>query len=283
MSAEREQSGTGPAGRSGGCRFAGDEIILHVYEEDSPAELARMQDHLTACIPCREEVSSLRATLDLIGQAEIGIGTATEPDGEWPRLRERIAASGPVRAISPTARVLLKAAGITVLVGASFVSGRLWQSPSGPGTPGQSPASEGNNRDWTTAQDSLPALSAEAKSALLQKFSRETHGYLKRSRMVLLAFSNAAPEDASSGLTQASAALLREASRARRLAGECRDPRLQELMVQLEQVLNEIARVSTGDDSASAARVRASADLASVLDQLEILAGQTGRKERSNA
>src|SRR6267142_559567 len=200
---------------SDGCSSLHQDLILLVYDDLPAEQKEKLNAHLSACNRCLNQVASIRSTLGAIDRAGIpqalAVPTPVDWDAEWRRLRTRLeglnARGGPKvpefhevptvdalpavtgarggsnrSAFSP----LLKAAAVALLAGASFVIGRNWEflSPelgwSGSDRPSDTRALPSN--------DSLAVpLGVEAR---MQYFSELTHGYLNRSRFVLLELAN---------------------------------------------------------------------------------------------
>ena len=119
-----------------------DDLVLHYYGEMPSDEEARTAAHLASCAACQQNYTGLQRVMAFVDSAP-----AVEPaEGferiAWARLEPALAASrrGGWRSwfvFSPASLAL--SAGVLLLIGASFMAGRLTQT-TGPGGAGpQSP------------------------------------------------------------------------------------------------------------------------------------------------
>jgi len=225
------------------CSYLEQDLVLYLYDELPSSRRAAVDDHLSGCDRCRSEVGVYRQTLGAVDRARIPqvAASAAPPDweAEWRALERSLgsARSGPSWSgflSSP----LLKAAVVLLVAGVSFTAGRQWDSGLSPlllsrlsngiGVPG--PAAD----SLIVPQDSVTRM---------RLFSEQTHGYLDRSRMVLLEFANGREAATSSALREASSNLLRETKAARRVAGQMADPRIEGLLAQVEGILGQISQL----------------------------------------
>ena len=284
---------------SDGCSSFHQDLILFVYDDLPAEQKERLNAHLSACSRCLNQVSSIRSTLGAIDRAGIPQAlAATAPvdwDAEWRRLRARLEgmnARGGARADAMPGAAdaregsdrsafspLLKAAAVVLLAGASFVIGRNWESLS----PELGWLGSGRPSDTRTlpSNDGLAVpLGVEAR---MQYFSELTHGYLNRSRFVLLELANGHDAGDAAALREASITLLGETRAAKRVAGQLADPHIKELMTRVEGILTELSQLSDKGDVATVNRIRTEVNDSGVLTQLELLSTGPARlaQERS--
>ena len=117
----------------------------------------------------------------------------------------------------------------------------------------------------------------------MQYFSQLTHGYLNRSRFVLLELTNGHDAADTAGLRAASITLVGETRAAKRVAGQLADPRIKDLLIQVEGILTELSQLSGKGDLATLDRIRTEVNNSGVLTQLELLSTGPARlaQERS--
>jgi len=250
-----------------------EQLLLYLYDELAPDQRAPVEAHLRECEACRLELASLRETLATVDSAGLAEMATFDAPGEWHEIRERLAkpALRLLPAPTPVLSLLAKAAAILVLAGVSFVVGRNWEDLAlGLGLV---PSPEAASSAVGEGQVSPPATRAEGMAL----FTERTHGYLNRSRMVLLEFANAQEAPDSVFLRQASRTLLEENSYARLVAGEIEDQRLEELLDDLGRILREISTLTQPGDTRAVDRIRTYLNNSGLLDQLEILSTPVGR------
>jgi len=267
--------------QSMGCAFTRQDLLPYLYEDLPAGRRESLDGHLATCARCRAELASFRETLGAVSDARLPERVAAAMPADWPAvwasLRDRILseAAAPVagRGISP----LLKAAAVLLVAGASFAVGRQWDTLTSLGGP--VPVQPMTGR--TVAPDA--SQTPEDAAARLQLFSEQTHGYLNRSRLVLMEFANARETGDSRLVREASNNLLRETKAARRVAGQISDPRIEDLLAQVETLLGEIARLSDSGDATTVNRIKNEVHESGVLDQLELLSFPAPRvaQERS--
>jgi hypothetical protein len=114
-----------------------DDLVLHYYGEMPAADEARAESHLAACGGCQANYTRLQRVMAFVDSAP----AADAPDGfertAWARLEPALGA--PDRGwlswfVFSPARLAF-AAGIVVLVGASFMAGRLIPRAAAPAAP----------------------------------------------------------------------------------------------------------------------------------------------------
>ena len=252
------------------CRFEQD-FVPYIYDDLEVDRRAALERHLSTCHACREEIGSLREALGAVDRSRLA------------EMADRAAAGLPQLSLpeaerrSPSAARWLKAAAILILAGASFVAGQQWSRLASP--PEQAASGESATPAPARPPESGagPAAVPEHAEERLADLAAQTKGYLRRSRFVLLEFANAGAVSSDQALRNASIDLLRENRAARRIAGEIADPRLDELLAQLETILREISRLSDPNDSGTVERIRNQVNDSGLLDQLEILSAEPAR------
>ena len=262
---------------SASCDSMEQELILFLYDEVSSDRRTEVEGHLRTCAGCTEDLASFRSVLDTIDRANLGQMATREGAGDWPSLRAMILSTG-VPSHRPSVSPLLKAAAIVVLAGATFVLGRNWDSI----------APDSLRDAFNLASASTAMVSPEGRTPQgspeehntgwrLRVFSEETNGYLDRTRLVLLEVANTGGTPMPGPIREASRNLLRENPHARQVAGRIEDPRIEELVGQLEGILREIAQLSDTGDSTTIDRIRAYVNNSGVLLQLEIFSSASDR------
>lgn len=269
------------------CASKERDLVLYLYDELPAGSRHEIDRHLADCPRCTAVLASFRATLADVdralprGEAAPGLSAAPDAPHEWMALRRRLIDSGRPPASRPVPGWMLKAAAVILVAGGSFMIGRQWEElPLLPG-PGGSLSSRGPAGD--DAQG--PRIGAPADVAeRLRTFSEQTNGYLNRSRLVLLEFANAAAEADAHALKDASRTLLRETRSARVVAGRLADPRIEDLLGQVEGLLREISRLSDSGDATTVERIRSEVNNSGILVRLDLMTGthdQPGERSRT--
>lgn len=246
-----------------------ERLLLFLYDELESGERAAMEEHLRECAECARELTSLSETLATVETARLAEMATVDAPGDWEQIRARLEPAllfaAPRQASS--AWWMAKAAAILLLAGASFVVGRNWEDLA----LGLGLESDPGIASIDTGDGSGVPAGPETRAEGIALFTERTHGYLNRSRMVLLEFANTDEAQHSMFLRQASRTLLEENSYARRVAGEIEDQRLEELLDDLGRILREISLLTEPGDTRAIDRIRAYVNNSGVLDQLEIL------------
>ena len=287
---------------SDGCSSLHQDLILFVYDDLPAEQMGRLDTHLSTCKRCLDQVTSIRSTLGAIDRAGIpqALAESTPVDwaAEWRRLRARLEGfkaevggvvdigSMPRRAADarqgstrPVLSPLLKAAAVILLAGASFVIGRNWESLS----PALGWADSDRQNDTRALPSDEGMVVPQDVEARMRYFSELTHGYLNRSRFVLLELANGHDAGDAAALREASITLLGETRAAKRVAGQLADPRIKDLMTRVEGILTELSQLSDKGDPATVDRIRTEVNNSGVLTQLELLSTGPARlaQERS--
>lgn len=252
---------------SGSCKSFEQDLVLHLYGELPDDRSTAIEGHLGSCASCNEELGSFRSTLDMIDSAGLAEMVARAEPGDWSSLRERLL---DLRSPARTAWTgqLLKAAAIILVVGASFILGRNWDSLA-PGNPASAGA------DTSIGVD-VPSRFQDG-SWRLRVFSEQTNGYLNRTRLVLLELANTDGNPVPGTIRNASLNLLKENAHARQVAHRVRDPLIEGLLDELATILDQIAKASDEDDHISTQRLRTYVNDSGVLLQLEIMSAASDR------
>src|SRR5829696_6774747 len=122
-----------------------DELVLHYYGEMPGEEETRAAAHLASCGACQGNYTTLQRVMAFVDSAPaIESGPGFERVA-WARLEPALASSrrrgwGSWFVFSPAAMAL--AAGVLLLVGASFMAGRLTRATTAPGGGGGAQSAE---------------------------------------------------------------------------------------------------------------------------------------------
>jgi hypothetical protein len=256
------------------CQELGEVLVLSLYEELPPAERASLEAHLDTCDACRADLRASRSAIETVDSARLD-AMATFRLPTWDELEDEMITSLPpvmAPARAHAFSVFAKAASIVLLAAAAFLAGRQWDGIAGAVVTAGGPARLAQpTHPLDGAGSPVASLPSEASPGeRMRAFTEQTHGYFQRGRLVLLEFANT---DQISGFADgtmrtASRTLLRDSAAARRVAGQIRDERIQDLVVALEEILTRIA----ANDSDPAERARLRVDVEDVLGRLELTA-----------
>jgi hypothetical protein len=242
-----------------------DDLVLHYYGEMPSTEEARAESHLAACAACQAGYTRLQRVMAFVDSAP----AVDAPDGfervAWARLapslhgRERGWLSWFV--LSPAR--LAFAAGVVVLVGASFMAGRMLPRP-------------------TTAPLAVAAVQTE-KALRENVLLADLDEHLDRSQRMLVelatADNSAGPVDMS--IEQGRAEQLVAANRLyRQTAASTGDAGMASLLDDLERVLVDIAtspKQMTQEDLDS---VRRRIDSKELLFKVRVMASQVRARQQ---
>ena len=253
------------------CDAAQQDLVLLLYDELPAIRRKQVESHALACNHCRQEMLSFRTTLEAVDLARLDEIATIDSPGDWDALRAGLERSrrGRLREMMVPA---LKAAAVILLAGAAFALGRAWEDlPLGP------IVGYGTGRASASPVAPPASVADQGTASHLQEFSQQTNGYLDRTRLVLLEFANADTPSDSGVLREASLNLLAESRRARKVADQIADPRIEEIMVRLEGILRDITRLSEEGDAASMDRIKTRMHDSGVLLQLEIMSVASDR------
>src|SRR5262245_27804228 len=207
------------------CEDRRDDIVVYVFGEMGPGATEAFEAHVSSCDGCAREIESLRRTLEMVSEASLlphGTATATNGNGlsweaEWTLLRRRLLAAEDFEAdvvpFSPRSRALpwlARAAAVILMAGLAFAAGYVFRGD------GASPASIAQDR----ASGPAPVAGVVSGNYFdsLDDFSRDTHNFLRRSRMLLMEFANLGADSDPSFFRHASPLMLSEVGRYREVA-----------------------------------------------------------------
>jgi hypothetical protein len=271
------------------CADRCDDLIDYVFDEMGPGALEAFEAHLASCPGCRVEARSLRETLLTIRDAADDTADAPAPvngDGvsweeEWTLLRRRLtfAETFPAAPLlagrSGRARSwLLRAAAVILLVGLGFASGYRWRG-SGVEPLEPQPAME----------PPAPISGASTGNYFdnLEDFTRDTHSFLRRTRMILMEFTKLGEDSDPSFFQVESTSLLTEVEGYREVASRMENQKLSELLDQVAGVLKAMATVGPENQGRVVAEVKTTLDLTGLVATLEILHAAVEREMRGRS
>jgi hypothetical protein len=237
-----------------------DDLVLHYYGEG----VTRAESHLTACAACQANFTRLQRVMALIDSAP----AVDAPDGfermAWARLAPAL--EQPRRGwvswfVFSPARLAF-AAGVLVLVGASFMAGRL--------TPRTTPAAGGP----------APQTAAQVRERILLVDLGE---HLDRSQRMLveLATSDDSAGSVDIGLEQSRAEQLVAANRLyRQTAASTGDAAIAAVLDDLERVLVDIAASPKTMTQEELDAVRRRIESKELLFKVRVMASQVRARQR---
>lgn len=268
------------------CAERRDEIIAYVFREMGPGAAEAFEAHIASCAGCSEEVDALRATIlsleeiAVSGASEIGDGSGPplSMEEEWSAIKGRLkfaaiddSGEDELPSLDPPAPAARRtwmpaaAAAVAIVAFLSFSAGYLWRSRSAVVEP--APASP-------TAQLLSPPVSGAATGNYfdhIDDFRRDTHNFLRRTRMLLMEFTNLG-DDSDASFFRVSAGDLRdEADRYRPIAIRMNNRKLAELLDQISGILTAISAVTPQTQRGVVADVTTTMELTDLLAKLELL------------
>jgi hypothetical protein len=255
------------------------ELIDYIFDEMGPGAAEAFESHLSSCVGCTREVASLEQTRVTIQDASTPLAeTAESTNGgglsweeEWTLLRRRLlfADSFPARPVPAvtagrTRWWLLNAAAIILAAGVAFSAGYLWRGPS----------EEQMASAERSGVDAAPPVSGASTGNYfdnLDDFTRDTHNFLRRTRMILMEFTNLGEDSDPTFFRNASAVLLREVEGYRSVAARMENRKLGDLLDQIAGILKAMSTVDIANQLRVVADVKATLDLTGLVATLEIL------------
>lgn len=253
------------------CRKWRGSFIQALYDELTPEQRTRFEEHLKTCPKCAADYARFASTLRIMDQRE-----RPEPEdvfwaGYWDRLAPRLETTGKTRAavhgwknrvtkvfaIQPHWAIGAAAAAALLVVG--IFIGKIAFGPSAIDTDGGSHPVRGS-RD-TAKMTSLPARAER---------------YLERSQILLLGLVNFDPETEDPealDLTQQRAVsqqLVREAGLLKAELSGPPDRKLVALIQDLEVILLQIANLESEQDLAAIEMVKAGVDRRGILLKIDL-------------
>ena len=116
-----------------------DDLVLHYYGEMPPADEGRATAHLAACGDCQQHYTKLQRVMAFVDSAPAVEAAPGFERIAWARLEPALASSGrgAWRWFLFSPATLALAAGVLLLIGASFTAGRLTRAttPAGAAAP----------------------------------------------------------------------------------------------------------------------------------------------------
>jgi len=261
------------------CAERRDEIVDYIFKEMGPGAAEAFESHLASCAGCREEVATLSETMLRLqdGADEVADPAASLNGGgvswndEWTMLRRRLIfsevfpqQSAPAVPAGRTRWWLLRAAALILAMGVTFTAGYHFRRGVEPnGDPGQA-----------RAEHAAPPVSGASTGNYfdnLDDFSRDTHNFFRRTRMLLMEFTNMGADSDPAFFRGTASDMLKEVDSYRAVAERLKDRKLNELLDQIAGLLQAIANVSQDNQARVIADVKASLDLTGLVATLEIL------------
>jgi len=261
------------------CPDRRDEIIDYIFEEMGPGAAEAFESHLASCAGCRDEVATLGETMyalrdvadDVADPAASINGGGVSWNEEWTLLRRRLifAEVFPQGGAAPAPQGkmrswILRAAGLILAMGLTFTAGYNFR---GNGAAESEPAS-------ASVMHPAPPVSGAAAGNYfdnLDDFTRDTHNFLRRTRMLLMEFTNLGADSDPMFFREAAKDLMGEVEAYRAVASRMKDRKLNELLDQIAGILEAIGTVSQNNQARVIADVKASLDLTGLVATLEIL------------
>jgi len=214
------------------CRRSRRTLPEYLFDEMDRVERADFESHLDGCQRCRKQVHGLRRLWKSLPEP---YPAALEPPPQvwahcWERILERVTVPGADRSAAPAAGGLSRPARWTaaaaVLAGA-FLLGLRWEDV----------------RLQAMHLTGLAPAAEEGYFSGLESFASESDNYLQRSRLVLMELQQTGATAQSVDdpwLAEHSRLLLGEAPRHLTAARRIRNPRIEDLLAELESVLRQV-------------------------------------------
>ena len=276
----------------GYCANRRDDIIEYVFREMGPGACEAFEAHLESCSRCLEEVDALQATIGAVEEAAPAgagaepsanghTGTAVSLEEEWALLRRRLrfpealeATPTPVDSPAWRRAWMPAAAAVAVTAMLSFSAGYIWRS-----------THDGVDTEGLLARGVLTSLPSQDGGGgatppvsgagnyfdHLEDFTRDTHNFLRRTRMVLMEFTNLGVDTDPSFFRIAAGSLLSEAERYQAVAARMDNRKLQDLLDQISGILSAISSVDQRNQLQVVRDVKATLDLTNLVATLELL------------
>lgn len=274
-------------------------LVEALYDELDRARRAELDAHLSECADCTALLCELRSTAALMHRRQRPDPGTEYWDGYWRRLEELFVREN--SALVDSSRFARRrslgswgyrvAAAVAVLAAGMWIGRTVLAPSSNPETPrvaidaarGDSPvdttkrAPAGGrgleaqpNRDEQVARAATSDRAAPSNSGVvLASADEDALRYIDRSQLLLFAVLNADPEDEASFDEQKTRAgeLVRTAASVREGSN---DRRLQELVVQLEFILREIAHLEAGSEGDGVEAIRSRVNREGVLLRINL-------------
>lgn len=112
-----------------------DDLVLHYYGEMDRSDEARAESHLEACAMCRQNYGQLQRVMAFVDSAPAHDAPEGFERTAWARLEPALASDrrGWFRSLLLTPAYAAFAAGVLVLIGAAFMTGRMMPRTTAPG------------------------------------------------------------------------------------------------------------------------------------------------------
>ena len=261
------------------CPEKRDEIVDYLFEELGPGASEAFEAHLASCDGCSQEVARLSETLLMLQDSSEEAAGSSNPvngkgrswDEEWTLLRRRLLFSdvlpSPESAAIPAPKArwwLARAAGLLLTLGVAFSAGYQWRGE-GVDRPTSDPSVQGE------AAPPIAGASAGNYFDNLDDFDRDTHNFLRRTRMILMEFTNLGVDSDPTFFRKAAGDLLTEVAGYRAVADRMQSGRMSDLLASISGILSAIASVEESNQTQVIADVRATLDLTGLVAILEIL------------
>ena len=241
-----------------------DDLVLHYYGEMPAAEEGRATAHLAACGDCQESYTKLQRVMAFVDSAP----AFDAPEGferiAWARLEPALASSGGGAwkwfVFSPATLTL--AAGVLLLIGASFTAGRL-------------------TRTTTPAGGAAPQSAEKVRERILLV---DLGDHLDRSQMVLVELVSAGGDtgDVDISTERARAEQLVAVNRLyRQTALSTGDANMASLLDDLERVLVDIAASPATVSQEDLDSVRRRIDSKELLFKVRVVSSQVRERQRA--
>jgi hypothetical protein len=242
-----------------------DDLVLHYYGEMGRADEARAESHLGACRECRENYARLQRVMAFVDSAPAVDAPAGFERTAWARLEPAL--NLPRRGWLPSLlspAYLAFAAGIILLVGAAFMTGRLMpRAPAG-----------------TPAQAATQAADKVRERILLVDLGE----HLDRSQMVLVELVSAGDDKGNVDISteRARAEQLVAANRLyRQAAMSTGDAAVASLLDDLERVLVDVAASPSTMSQEELDSVRRRIDSKELLFKVRVVSSQVRERQKA--
>lgn len=273
------------------CPDRRDDIVLYIFDEMGPGASEAFESHLLDCEGCRREVASLTDTLRVMGDAGAAPATRAASEGEapsweqeWTLLRRRLLSSHPaeaeprepLEARSATRSMFLRAAAVLLTAGLAFSAGYLWR--------GDGPVSA-PSKDSADTHGTAPVAGAGADNYFdnLDDFTRDTHNFFRRTRMLLMEFSNLGADSDPTFFRESCTELLEEVGRYQEVAKRMQSRKLGDLLDEISGILTQISGINHENQRRVISEVRATLHLTGLVATLELLDAGTERALRGES
>jgi hypothetical protein len=271
------------------CPDRRDDIVLYIFDEMGPGAAEAFESHLLDCEGCRREVASLTQTLRVMGDAGPATASRAASEGdapsweqEWTQLRQRLLSSHPVEeeprapleARNATRSMFLRAAAVLLTAGLAFSAGYLWRGDGAVSTASREPADP---------RGAPPVAGADNYFDNLDDFTRDTHNFFRRTRMLLMEFSNLGADSDPTFFRESCTELLEEVGRYQEVAKRMQSRKLGDLLDEISGILTQISGINHENQRRVISEVRATLHLTGLVATLELLDAGTERALRGES